>query len=88
MWHPNDGHEAASDMAAFIEWLRATSGKNGVNPAFLREWQAAEPEAFAIMLSKFYRETDENFVAHQKRATKLFSDWDAIRRPASHPDAQ
>jgi hypothetical protein len=79
MWHPDDEAEAASDLAAFIEYLRATRGNSELDPAELMRWAQTAPAEFDAALAEFYGESTAR--SEQRRAA-LFERWKAIRRPA------
>jgi hypothetical protein len=53
MWHPVSEAEACSDMAAFIEWLRATRGMQTLDPAALHAWREAEPAQYTAAFAEF-----------------------------------
>ena len=41
-WHPADEATAASTLAVFVEWLRATGRKADADPAAVRDWAARD----------------------------------------------
>ncbi|OJY70364.1 MAG: hypothetical protein BGP12_21715 [Rhodospirillales bacterium 70-18] len=53
LWHPSDEAMAASNIAAFIEWLRAGGRHSPAGPAGVAAWAQAEPAAFARAISDF-----------------------------------
>ncbi len=45
MWRPADEAEATGNMAAFVEWLRATGRRPGASPEDVRQWWLHDPDA-------------------------------------------
>jgi hypothetical protein len=53
MWRPANEAEACSDLAAFLEWLRAMRGWDALDPAELRRWYETHPDEFGLALAEF-----------------------------------
>ena len=53
VWRPADEAAATSNMAAFIEWRRATAAHAPGGPAEIWAWAARAPEEFADALIRF-----------------------------------
>jgi hypothetical protein len=43
MWHPQTEEEAASNVTALLEWLRATGRWAAAEPTLLHDWLAGQP---------------------------------------------
>jgi hypothetical protein len=52
-WHPPDEAAAASTLAVFVEWLRATARLPGADPDAVREWAGREADAFSEAIAAF-----------------------------------
>ncbi len=52
-WRPSSEAEATSNLAVFVEWLRATGRRPAANPTDLRCWWAAEPAALLRAVAVF-----------------------------------
>jgi hypothetical protein len=52
-WHPPDEATAASTLAVFVEWLRATARLPDANPDAIRQWAARDEAAFAAAIAAF-----------------------------------
>jgi hypothetical protein len=53
MWHPQDETEAASDITALIEWLRATGRWPEARPEGLTAWLATHTEGEDAELDRY-----------------------------------
>ena len=85
MWRPTSEAEAATGLVAFLEWLRATSGDDTLTPELLRAWSRSSPAAFVSALACAHGVAPVPVEAVSVKA--LFAQWDAVRPPASAPDA-
>src|SRR5271169_4196246 len=52
-WFPPDEPTAASTLAVFVEWLRATARLPGVDPDAIRQWAARDDAAFTAAVAAF-----------------------------------
>ena len=52
-WQPPDEATAASTLAVFVEWLRATARLPDADPATIRQWSARDAAAFAAAIAAF-----------------------------------
>ena len=52
-WHPSDERTAASNLTAFVEWLRATGRRPLADPADVATWRLADPPGFAAAFQRF-----------------------------------
>jgi hypothetical protein len=52
-WHPFDEAEAAGNMAAFVEWLRATGRLKAANPTLVAGWPARDHGEFSAAIAAF-----------------------------------
>jgi hypothetical protein len=52
-WHPPDEATAASTLAVFVEWLRATARLPEADPAAIRQWAARDETAFTAAIAAF-----------------------------------
>jgi hypothetical protein len=53
MWRPADEAEATGNMAAFVEWLRATGRRPETSPEEVRHWWSCEPDALLAAFCDF-----------------------------------
>jgi hypothetical protein len=52
-WHPSDDAEAASNVTAYVEWLRASGRDEAARPDELDAWAARHPASHASALADF-----------------------------------
>ncbi len=52
-WRPGSEAEAASNMAVFVEWLRATGRRPDATPDAVRAWWREAPEPFLASIAAF-----------------------------------
>ena len=52
-WRPAAEAEAVATLSVFVEWLRATGPMAQATPARMRDWQAADPDAFLAHVAAF-----------------------------------
>ncbi len=52
-WHPADERMAASALAVFVEWLRASGRMHGAEPARVLEWARARSPEFDAAMAAF-----------------------------------
>ncbi|MCW3473631.1 hypothetical protein [Limobrevibacterium gyesilva] len=52
-WHPFDETAAASTLATFIEWLRASGRLADADPASVDTWRRADPAGFGAAIAAF-----------------------------------
>jgi hypothetical protein len=87
MWHPKDEAEACSDLAAFLEWMRATRLQHDLTPAALQAWYAANPAAFSAAFAAFSGDMNDMAAMRGERIAAMFTAWKTIRRQPPDSDA-
>jgi hypothetical protein len=55
MWHPRTEAEACSELAAMLEWLRATKGMDDLTPDAIIGWHATDPDSLERELAAFWQ---------------------------------
>ena len=53
LWRPASEAEAASNMAVFVEWLRATGRRPETSPDDVRAWWTAAPDTLLATIAAF-----------------------------------
>jgi len=86
MWQPIDEAQATSELAAFVEFLRATRPWPELDPMLLQQWAARDPAAFDAALARFDGGVTKNAAQRDARRAAFFEAWKKIRRECRVPD--
>ena len=86
MWHPKDEAEATSELAALVEYLRATRLWPELDPTLLIQWAARDPAAFDAALAQFDGGDTKNAAQRSERRAAFFEAWKKISRECRVPD--
>ncbi len=63
MWRPGGEAEATSNMAVFVEWLRATGRRPLASPDDVRLWRQREPDACLAAVADFAGTADRDLLS-------------------------
>ncbi len=78
MWHPETESEACCELAAMLEFFRATRRLAGLTPQALRRWWDADPRGFVDAFAEYdpHIKTAAN---PADRIAAVFAEFDQIR---------
>jgi hypothetical protein len=73
MWHPSSEAEASCELAALLEFLRATRGLGELAPDGLWDWHLTDPAGFAEAFSAYDPNTNT-----AERISAVFAEFQVI----------